>query len=132
MPVWRLTGTDRGDFTISAQGELTFRSIPDHERPADSNRDNVYSFAVQASDDQVLRDTGCYGDGNAGERTAHHHHDRQDHLHPDQENSISAVFYTFRAIDPEGNTVTWSTGGQDGVDFAIDGGALKFGYSAGL
>ena len=43
-----------------------------------------------------------------------------------QEND-SAVFYTFRAIDPEGSAVTWSTGGQDGVDFAIDGGALKFG-----
>ena len=37
-PSWRLTGTDSGDFNISEQGELTFRSIPDHERPADSNR----------------------------------------------------------------------------------------------
>ena len=50
-PSWRLTGTDSGDFTIDREsGELTFRSIPDHERPADSNRDNVYGFAVQVSD----------------------------------------------------------------------------------
>ena len=49
-PTWRLTGTDRGDFNIGEQGELTFRSTPDHERPADSNRDNVYTFVVQVSD----------------------------------------------------------------------------------
>ena len=27
---------------MNAQGELRFRTQPDHERPADSNRDNVY------------------------------------------------------------------------------------------
>ena len=51
-PTWRLTGADSGDFSISEGGELTFRSIPDHERPADSNRDNEYLFTVQASDDR--------------------------------------------------------------------------------
>ena len=51
-PAWRLTGTDSGDFVINEQGELTFRSIPNHERPADSNRDNEYLFTVQASDDR--------------------------------------------------------------------------------
>ena len=49
-PGWRLTGTDRGDFVINELGELIFRSIPDHERPADSNRDNEYVFTLQASD----------------------------------------------------------------------------------
>ena len=51
-PSWRLTGTDAGDFTIDDNGELAFRSIPDYERPADSNRDNAYLFKVQASDDR--------------------------------------------------------------------------------
>ena len=49
-PAWRLTGTDGGDFSIDEQGQLTFRYSPDHERPADSNRDNVYEFVVQVSD----------------------------------------------------------------------------------
>ena len=49
-PAWRLTGTDGGDFSIDEQGQLTFRYSPDYERPADSNRDNVYDFVVQVSD----------------------------------------------------------------------------------
>ena len=47
---WRTSGTDGGDFTMSEDGELSFRSTPDYERPADSNRDNVYIFTVQVSD----------------------------------------------------------------------------------
>ena len=47
---WSLTGTDAGDFTISENGQLTFRNVPDHERPADSRRDNVYNLSVRASD----------------------------------------------------------------------------------
>ena len=33
---WSLTGTDAGDFTIDESGQLSFRNVPDHERPADS------------------------------------------------------------------------------------------------
>ena len=51
-PAWRLTGTDSGDFTIDEDGQLAFRSVPDHERPADSNKDNIYNFTVQATDDR--------------------------------------------------------------------------------
>ena len=35
---WSLSGTDGGDFVINDQGELRFRTVPDHERPADSGR----------------------------------------------------------------------------------------------
>ena len=124
-PTWRLSGTDRGDFTITEDGELTFRSIPDHERPADSDRDNVYSFAVQASDDRyygtldVTVTVTPVNEPPTITTTGRTTFTRQE--------NDSAVFYTFRAIDPEGSAVTWSTGGQDGGDFAIDGGALKFG-----
>ena len=45
------SGRDGGDFTIAREtGVLTFRTLPDHERPADSNRDNVYEFTVRAHD----------------------------------------------------------------------------------
>ena len=47
---WRTSGTDGGDFAINEQGELRFRYTPDYERPADSNRDNIYVFTVQVSD----------------------------------------------------------------------------------
>ena len=47
---WSLSGTDAGDFTINENGDLSFRYVPDHERPADSGRDNLYNFSVRASD----------------------------------------------------------------------------------
>ena len=39
---WSLGGRDGGDFTISEDGVMTFRRVPDYERPDDSNRDNLY------------------------------------------------------------------------------------------
>ena len=46
---WGLSGSDAGDFAITVDGELAFKNVPDFERPADSNRDNVYRFSVRAS-----------------------------------------------------------------------------------
>ena len=120
LPGWRLTGTDSGDFTVSEQGELTFRAVPDHERPADSNRDNEYLFAVHATD-------GRYYDS----------HDVTITVTPvnepptitttsssatvlrQNENQTSRL-YTYRATDPERGTITWSAGGTDGRFFTID------------
>ena len=47
---WSLTGTDRGDFDISADGIVTFKNTPDFEDPEDSGTDNVFKFNVVASD----------------------------------------------------------------------------------
>ena len=125
VPAWRLTGTDSGDFSISEQGELTFRSTPDYEGPADSNRDNVYNFDVQVSDG------GYYGSHDVTVRVTPVNEppsitttSRTSFTQP--ENRISTL-YTFRATDPEGGTVAWSAGGPDGGDFTIVGGALRFG-----
>ena len=38
----------------------------------------------------------------------------------------TAPIYTFRAADPEQRTMAWSTAGADGIDFAIEDGALTF------
>ena len=46
---WTLFGPDKGDFSISSAGFLTFRSPPDYESPADSNKDNVYNVTIEAS-----------------------------------------------------------------------------------
>ena len=46
---WSLSGADAGDFTITG-GVLRFRSVPDYERPADADTDNVYEVTVTAND----------------------------------------------------------------------------------
>ena len=46
---WSLSGADAADFTITG-GVLRFRSVPNFERPADANGDNVYGVTVTAND----------------------------------------------------------------------------------
>ncbi len=112
---WSLSGTDRGDFTINESGELTFRNVPDHEKPADSGRDNVYNLSVRASDGRnygYLEVTVTVEDVNeapavTGTETFSY-----------RENGTAAV-YTFRATDPEGSVITWSLSGSDDGDFTI-------------
>ena len=50
---WSLAGTDRGDFSISATGVLTFRNPPNFEAPADANRNNEYRVTVRANDGAI-------------------------------------------------------------------------------
>ena len=45
---WRLEGTDRRDFVLDEDRELSFAAIPDYDRPVDSNRDNTYNVTVAA------------------------------------------------------------------------------------
>ena len=117
---WRTSGTDGGDFVINEQGELQFRNTPDYERPADSNRDNIYVFTVQVSDGRVygsFEETVTVGDVNepptitttSSSATALRQNENQ-----------TSRLYTYRATDPEGGTVTWSVGGTDGRFFTVD------------
>ena len=46
---WSLNGADAGDFDISSNGELSFKSSPNFESPADMGEDNVYDVTVQAT-----------------------------------------------------------------------------------
>ena len=50
---WTLEGDDAADFEISAGGELTFKSSPDHEAAADADTDNTYEVTVMASDGTI-------------------------------------------------------------------------------
>ena len=125
---WSLTGTDAGDFTISENGQLTFRNVPDHERPADSRRDNVYNLSVRASDGRnygYLEVTVTVEDVNEAptitttSKTAFSY----------RENG-TATIYTFRATDPERSAIAWSVSGTDEDDFAIsETGVLSFASS---
>ena len=124
---WSTAGPDGGDFVMNALGELRFRSSPDYERPADSNRDNVYEVAIRALDgrntstlDEVqivtVTDVNEPPTITTTSRTSF----------SQQENRTSTL-YTFRATDPEHGTVTWTPGGTDGNAFTMDErGALSF------
>ena len=74
---WTVGGTDGGDFTISQEGVLTFRNTPDFERPADSNRDNIYQLQVRPYDGRVLRLLRRDRHRQRRQRAARHHDDKQ-------------------------------------------------------
>ena len=123
---WRTSGTDGGDFTIKKSGELSFRSTPDYERPADSNRDNVYLVTVQASDGRnygSLDVTVTVTDQNESNPVV----TGRDTLSV-RENTTSTL-YTYSARDMDrGAEIMWSVRGADSDDFTIsDTGELSFG-----
>ena len=125
---WSLTGTDAGDFTISENGQLTFRNVPDHERPADSGRDNVYNLSVRASDGRyygyhevtvTVEDVNEAPTITTTSKTAFSY----------RENG-TATIYTFKATDPERSAIAWSVSGTDEDDFTIsETGVLSFASS---
>ena len=117
---WSTSGTDGGDFVMNEQGELRFRNTPDHERPADSNGDNVYVFTVRAHDGRVygsFDETVTVDPVNepptitttSSSATALRQNENQ-----------TSRLYTYRATDPEGEAVTWLVGGVDSRFFSID------------
>ncbi len=128
---WSLSGTDRGDFTITRTstggGQLQFASTPDHERPADSGGNNIYNLTVVATDDgtpvQVgrLDVTVTVEDVNEAPSV------------PTGSASITVSENTtgnlvrYSSSDPERRTIQWSVTGTDGAAFRIDSsGNLSF------
>ena len=47
---WSVSGSIGGDFTITQEGALTLRNVPDYPRPSDSNQDNVYQLQIRPYD----------------------------------------------------------------------------------
>ena len=117
---WRTSSSDGGDFVINEQGELRFRNTPDYERPADSNRDNVYVFTVQASDG---RNYGSFNETvtvtPVNERPTITTTSSSATALRQNEN-VTSRLYTYRATDPERSEIIWSVGGTDRRFFAID------------
>ena len=89
---WSTSGTDGGDFTIDENGQLRFRNVPDYERPADSGRDNVYSFSVQGLGRQAARLPAGDHYGDRRERAARHYHHQQDGLHSQGERHRDDIY----------------------------------------
>ena len=117
---WSTAGRDGGDFVINALGELRFRNTPDYERPADSNRDNVYEVTIRASDGRntgTLEEVQVVTVTDVNEPPTITTTSRTAFSQPENRTS---TLYTFRATDPEGGTVTWIAAGTDGRFFTID------------
>ena len=122
---WSVTGRDGSDFTINEDGDLTFRNLPDYERPADSNRDNDYEVTVRASDGQVYGTYDVTVTVEAVDEAPEFRQGSRDSFSY-RENGTSDL-YTYRATDPEGTEIAWSVGGTDGEDFEIsERGVLSF------
>ena len=117
---WSTAGRDGGDFVINALGELRFRNTPDYERPADSNRDNVYEVTIRASDGRntgTLEEVQVVTVTDVNEPPTITTTSRTNFSQPENRTS---TLYTFRATDPEGGRVTWTAAGTDGRFFTID------------
>ena len=118
MFTWSLGGTDSGDFEIGDSGELTFKNLPDYERPADSGGNNEYNVQVRVSDGSLTgtKDvTVTVEDLNeapvvTGDET----------LSYPENTATTRVLDRYTATDPERSTVTWSVGGTDADAFRID------------
>ena len=111
-------GSDAADFTINAStGEVSFVSAPDFENPDDANTDNVYNLVIRASDgsqstdlnldltvtDQVETGAPTFQSAAAGNVS---------------ESQTSA--YVIRAVDAEGDDISYSISGTDAALFAVD------------
>ena len=121
FPRWSLAGRDGGDFVIDpVTGTLAFRKVPDYDRPADANRDNVYEVTVRGHDgvaygylNVTVTVTPVDEAPTITTRSTSATELRQN------ENRTSRL-YTYRATDPEKATIRWTVGGVDGRFFVID------------
>ena len=124
---WRTSGRDGGDFVISELGELRFRYSPDYERPADSDRDNIYEVTVRASDGRsysTLEEPLIVTVTEVNEAPVITTRSRTEFT---QRENTASVLYIYRATDQDQNDVIrWSVEGADGEDFAIYNGVLTF------
>ena len=119
--IW-LTGDDDGDFNINGE-ELTFRSSPDFENPADTDGDNVYSVTVNANDgtndastDVTVTVTNVDELGTLTGNPSISY----------RENRMDAVG-TYTASGPDADMANWSLEGDDAGVFSINNnGMLTF------
>ena len=117
---WSRGGTDADDFTLG-DGALSFAMTPDYEAPLDTDRDNVYSLDVSASDGvnvSTVAVTVAVGDINELPIVT-------GPSEPTIEENSDGEIATYTATDPEGRLLTWddlqySHHGPDYGEFVFD------------
>ena len=123
---WSLSGTDSGDFELSQSGELTFKNVPDYDRPADSGGNNEYNVTISATDDAIPPKTGRLNVVvtimDVDEPPVVTGNDM-----PSFDENRTGRIGRYNATDPEGKPVTWSLSGSERDNFVIDSnGYLSF------
>ena len=111
-----LTGDDAGDFSLSG-GDLSFRSSPDYEAPADADGDNVYELTLEANDGTYtasrtlsvavtnVDELGAL----AGDANLSYAEDRTD------------AVGTYEVTGGDGSAISWSREGADAGQFTLTG-----------
>ena len=119
-----LMGADGALFRLGAGGVLSFKAQPDHEKPGDANRDNVYEVTVRASDGNLHEDRMVkvtVTNVNEAPKIA------EGLTKFKQAEDRTDAVATFTAEDPEDDTITWTLTGDDAGDFDISkDGVLTF------
>ena len=131
---WDVSGTDADKFTITMDsGVLSFNDPPDFENPTDNGSGNTYEVTVEASDGT---NTGTFDVTvtvtpvdetpviTAGEAAPSFNEIAYDIA---ADASVDLVVGSYTARDEEGQTITWSVGGDDRGDLTISSsGELAF------
>ena len=131
---WSLEGADKDRFEISSAGELTFKSPPDHDAPADANSDNVYLVTVNAADGagsgllsvevtvSNVNEAPAFPASETGARSV------AENTAADENIGVPVA-----ATDPDaGDALTYTLGGADAASFAIDETTGQLKTKAGL
>ncbi len=132
---WSLSGDDRRQFSISDQGVLTFKALPDYDAPADADTDNIYEVTVKASDGtntDTLNVTITVIEANdppvfpdqgptPGDQNDQTRGDQNDQTRNVAENTAAGqnIGAPVAATDDDSDTLTYSLGGADAASFAI-------------
>ena len=111
---WSVAGTDREQFSISS-GVLNFKSPPDHDSPADEDRNNVYSITVTAFNANLTASV------NVLITVTEHNFVPQitGNASPTFAENGTGTVATYSATDDDNDSITWSPGGTDGSYFDI-------------
>ena len=119
MAMWSLSGDDAGSFSIDASGELTFDASPDYEAMADADGDNVYMVTVEADD-------GTYMDTHAVAVTVTDVNEAPEFASDTTTRSVAEntaagenIGDPVSATDEDGDTLTYTLGGDDAASFDI-------------
>ena len=112
---WTVGGTDRDDFEIAQNGALSFSSVPDHENPTDSGRNNRYEITIVASDGSHSARADVMVSVTDEDETPEITGKTDD----DYPENGTRLVDDYSAEDPERKTIVWSLSGTDWNDFAI-------------
>ena len=124
--MWSLAGDDMDDFSIDANGVLTFNMTPDYEDPMDSNRDNIYAITVEADDGTnvdsqfVTVTVGNVNEDGAVTDELSFDSDMIERMVAEDAMAGDNVGDPVMAASGLGSQLTYSLGGADASSFTVD------------